>query len=59
MQMTNNEALSILREELWFRKNMLPTSPLLEEQGEDLLTQAIEVAIEALELCVMIEDDGR
>lgn len=57
--MTNAEALEILRKESEFRKNMLPLSPLLEKQGADLLTQAIEVAIEALELCVMVEDDGR
>lgn len=57
--MSNEEALAILRRESEIRKNMAPLSPLLELRGGDPLSEAIDVAIEALELCVMVEDDGK
>ena len=56
--MINSEALEILRKESEFRKNMPPLSPLLENQGADLLTQALDIAISALELLACMEDDG-
>ena len=64
--MTNSEALDILRKESKCRHGEVEcytTSGCLDEcsayVSEDDFLLAIDVAIEALELCVMIEDDGR
>lgn len=63
--MTNIEALDILQKELENRRNMSHSCAAYECDGCKYATpnanvdEAIEVAIEALELCAMIEDDKR
>ena len=66
MTMENNEALDILRKESKCRHGEVEcytTSGCLNEcpayVSEDDFLLAIDVAIEALELCAIIEDDGR
>lgn len=63
--MSNSEALGILQKELENRRNMSHSCAAYECDGCKYATpngnvdEAIETAIEALELCVMIEDDKR
>ena len=75
MKMTNSEALEILRKESECRhadyddycqqrncddcEYHYMDDDEAENLPNDKLTQAIDTAIEALELCVMIEDDAK
>lgn len=63
--MTNIEALDVLRKEVSCRKepehkcNDRTCTKCDYKVEEETLVGAMDTAIEALELCVMIEDDGR
>ena len=62
--MANKEALEILRKELECRNSISHSCVINDCNGCQYnvtnveVTKAIETAIEALELCVMIENDG-
>ena len=60
-RMTNSEALELLRKEAGCRNEKCGANCSMCEHNAPYndVTAAINVAIEALELCVMIEDDGR
>lgn len=62
--MTNIEAFSILQKELECRNEEESCVGILCKDCEhnvtyDDVTKAIKVAIEAVEFCVMVEDDGK
>ena len=65
--MTNSEALEILRKELACRERIDDGCFWVGEcvgceydnENPESVTDALKTGIEALELCVMIEDDGR